>query len=79
VIVISWPDAPGAEWSSAQDAVFRVHARMVEAESAAAGDGADGGSETPTVRLLVPSSQIGCLIGRAVAFLHLYSYLTVYS
>ncbi|KAI5679002.1 hypothetical protein M9H77_09952 [Catharanthus roseus] len=48
--------------SPAQDALFRVHDRIVAEESQI-----DDGSEEPqqvTVRLLVPSDQIGCVIGK---------------
>lgn len=48
--------------SAAQDALFRVHDKIIAEESQA-----DDGSEDPmqmTVRLLVPSDQIGCVIGK---------------
>lgn len=46
----------------AQDALFRVHDRVLAEESAV-----NGSFEEPlqvTVRLLVPSDQIGCVIGK---------------
>ncbi|XP_057981274.1 KH domain-containing protein At4g18375 [Malania oleifera] len=48
--------------SPAQDALFRVHNRVVADES----HGDDESEETPqvTARLLVPSDQIGCIIGK---------------
>ncbi|XP_043724085.1 KH domain-containing protein HEN4-like isoform X2 [Telopea speciosissima] len=46
----------------AQDALFRVHDRLVADEAPADED--DEGSKQVTVRLLVPSDQIGCVIGK---------------
>lgn len=45
----------------AQDALFRIHARVIAEEM-----GDEESSEPPqvTARLLVPSDQIGCIIGR---------------
>lgn len=45
----------------AQDALFRVHDRVVAEESA---DDEHDGSQHVTARLLVPSDQIGCIIGK---------------
>lgn len=46
----------------AQDAVFRVHERVVAEELH--GDEDSEGSHQVTARLLVPSDQIGCIIGK---------------
>ncbi|KMS99256.1 hypothetical protein BVRB_2g046920 [Beta vulgaris subsp. vulgaris] len=46
----------------AQDALFRVHDRVI-AEDAGADDEPDGNQHV-TARLLVPSDQIGCIIGK---------------
>ncbi|XP_057486104.1 KH domain-containing protein At4g18375-like [Actinidia eriantha] len=48
--------------SPAQDALFRVHERVVADESL--GDGEFEESQQITVRMLVPSDQIGCIIGK---------------
>uniref|UniRef100_A0A0C9RV58 TSA: Wollemia nobilis Ref_Wollemi_Transcript_11433_2942 transcribed RNA sequence n=1 Tax=Wollemia nobilis TaxID=56998 RepID=A0A0C9RV58_9CONI len=49
----------------AQDALFRVHARIVEDDRGASDDeDEDGKGKQVTVRLLVPNNQIGCLLGR---------------
>eukprot|EP00262_Sarcandra_glabra_P005174 TRINITY_DN164_c2_g1_i5.p1 TRINITY_DN164_c2_g1~~TRINITY_DN164_c2_g1_i5.p1 ORF type:complete len:554 (+),score=98.85 TRINITY_DN164_c2_g1_i5:154-1815(+) len=49
--------------SPARDALFRVHERIVSDETAVDEDN-DGGDRQITVRLLVPSDQIGCIIGK---------------
>ncbi|OVA08977.1 K Homology domain [Macleaya cordata] len=46
----------------AQDALFRVHDRLIADETPADED-SEGGQQA-TVRLLVPSDQIGCIIGK---------------
>ncbi|XP_021721418.1 KH domain-containing protein At4g18375-like [Chenopodium quinoa] len=46
----------------AQDALFRVHDRVI-AEDAGADDEPEG-NQNVTARLLVPSDQIGCIIGK---------------
>ncbi|GMH26988.1 hypothetical protein Nepgr_028831 [Nepenthes gracilis] len=46
----------------AQDALFRVHDRVVAEESNADDEGEEDGHVT--ARLLVPSDQIGCIIGK---------------
>ncbi|CAI7824830.1 unnamed protein product [Closterium sp. NIES-54] len=63
------------DWSVAQEALIRVHARIADADGDNREfrdkDGAEGGASngaansggTPA-RLLVPSSQIGCLLGK---------------
>ncbi|CAI5496277.1 unnamed protein product [Closterium sp. Naga37s-1] len=63
------------DWSVAQEALIRVHARIADADGDNREfrdkDGAEGGANsgagnsggTPA-RLLVPSSQIGCLLGK---------------
>ncbi|CAI5483744.1 unnamed protein product [Closterium sp. Yama58-4] len=63
------------DWSVAQEALIRVHARIADADGDnrefRGKDGAEGGASngaansggTPA-RLLVPSSQIGCLLGK---------------
>ncbi|XP_008775908.1 RNA-binding KH domain-containing protein RCF3-like isoform X1 [Phoenix dactylifera] len=47
----------------AQDALFRVNERLVTDEAPGDED-ADAGAPQVTVRLLVPSDQIGCIIGK---------------
>lgn len=47
-------------FSPAQDALFRVHDRVVAADG---GDGSDG-ERNVTAKMLVPSDQIGCVLGR---------------
>ncbi|KAK1312990.1 KH domain-containing protein [Acorus calamus] len=56
-------DDSGEYICPAQDALFRVHERLVAEENQ---DDEDGDGEPPqaTVRLLVPSDQIGCVIGK---------------
>eukprot|EP00271_Cylindrocystis_brebissonii_P015824 TRINITY_DN38860_c0_g1_i1.p1 TRINITY_DN38860_c0_g1~~TRINITY_DN38860_c0_g1_i1.p1 ORF type:complete len:571 (+),score=97.62 TRINITY_DN38860_c0_g1_i1:165-1877(+) len=58
VIIISGPDHPDQDWSTAQDGLLRVHARVVEGD-----DNLDALGPV-TTRLLVPSGQIGCLLGK---------------
>uniref|UniRef100_A0A7N0V215 K Homology domain-containing protein n=1 Tax=Kalanchoe fedtschenkoi TaxID=63787 RepID=A0A7N0V215_KALFE len=48
--------------SPAQDALFRVHDRVVDSDMH--GDEESEGSRQVTARLLVPSDQIGCIIGK---------------
>ncbi|XP_052184212.1 KH domain-containing protein At4g18375-like [Diospyros lotus] len=48
--------------SPAQDALFRVHDRIVADESLGEDEFED--SQQVTVRMLVPSDQIGCIIGK---------------
>ncbi|MCO5546752.1 hypothetical protein L7F22_000188 [Adiantum nelumboides] len=52
----------------AQDALFRVHAKIAEDERNLSNTQDDHGNEMPsgevTVRLLVPNNQIGCLLGK---------------
>lgn len=52
----------GSYVSPAQDALFRVHERVV-AEEPHGDEDSDGGHQV-TARLLVPSDQIGCVIGK---------------
>ncbi|XP_072990491.1 RNA-binding KH domain-containing protein RCF3 isoform X1 [Typha latifolia] len=60
---INFFEDTGDKICPAQDALFRVHERLVTDE--APGDEEDdGGSPQVTVRLLVPSDQIGCIIGK---------------
>ncbi|XP_073110134.1 KH domain-containing protein At4g18375 isoform X3 [Elaeis guineensis] len=47
----------------AQDALFRVHERLVTDEALGDED-TDAGNPQVTIRLLVPSDQIGCIIGK---------------
>ncbi|KAG0482928.1 hypothetical protein HPP92_011012 [Vanilla planifolia] len=47
---------------AAQEALFRVFERLISDEDA--GDEVDGDAPQVTVRLLVPSDQIGCIIGK---------------
>ncbi|XP_021812470.1 KH domain-containing protein HEN4 isoform X3 [Prunus avium] len=53
----------GAYVAPAQDALFRVHERVI-AEDLHNDEDADGGSHHVIARLLVPSDQIGCIIGK---------------
>lgn len=46
----------------AQDALFRVHERVIAEDHA--DEDSDGGAQQVTARLLVPSDQIGCIIGK---------------
>ncbi|CAH8327660.1 unnamed protein product [Eruca vesicaria subsp. sativa] len=46
--------------SPAQEALFKVHDRVVADD----GDGSDGGEKSVTAKLLVPSDQIGCVLGK---------------
>lgn len=48
--------------SPAQDALFRVHDKVI-AEDLQGDDDSEGGHQV-TARLLVPSDQIGCIIGK---------------
>lgn len=49
----------------AQDAIFRVHERIVDDEGGESEDEDDNGKgKQVTTRLLVPNNQIGCLLGR---------------
>jgi poly(rC)-binding protein 2/3/4 len=80
VIIISAPDTPGEESTPALDAALRVYAVMMapktvfpvgddaDAAAIAAADAIVGAEATPdakaSVRLLVPQSQTGCLIGK---------------
>ncbi|CAI0454014.1 unnamed protein product [Linum tenue] len=50
--------------SPAQDALFRVHDRVVGEDLRVDADSEEGGGQQVTARLLVPSDQIGCIIGR---------------
>ncbi|CAN0924347.1 KH domain-containing protein At4g18375 [Linum grandiflorum] len=52
----------GDEISPAQDALFRVHDKVV-AEDLHGGEDSQSGHQV-TARLLVPSDQIGCIIGK---------------
>ncbi|XP_068641752.1 RNA-binding KH domain-containing protein RCF3-like [Aristolochia californica] len=47
----------------AQDALFKIHERLIADETPGEED-LDTGSRQVTVRLLVPSDQIGCVIGK---------------
>lgn len=49
--------------SPAQDALFKVHDRIIAEEAPAADDEFDEARQV-TVRMLVPSDQIGCVIGK---------------
>ena len=48
--------------SPAQDALFKVHDRVVAEDFH--GDQDDDGGQQVTAKLLVPSDQIGCVIGK---------------
>ncbi|MQM20531.1 hypothetical protein Taro_053553 [Colocasia esculenta] len=53
----------GDSISPAQDALFKVHERLV-ADEAPSEEDPDAEAPQVTVRLLVPSDQIGCIIGK---------------
>ncbi|KAJ8771384.1 hypothetical protein K2173_026561 [Erythroxylum novogranatense] len=57
VIVISGPAHPDGRISASQDAVLRVHSRILRAMP-------DSNEKSVTARLLVSSNQIGCLLGK---------------
>eukprot|EP00241_Pyramimonas_parkeae_P019496 CAMPEP_0114307704 /NCGR_PEP_ID=MMETSP0059-20121206/17615_1 /TAXON_ID=36894 /ORGANISM="Pyramimonas parkeae, Strain CCMP726" /LENGTH=305 /DNA_ID=CAMNT_0001431193 /DNA_START=125 /DNA_END=1039 /DNA_ORIENTATION=- len=66
VITISAADLPHhASWSPAQEALFRVHSRIVEGDHE--GDIPSGNA---SARLLVYSQQIGALIGKGGAIIN---------
>uniref|UniRef100_A0A1J3F5S2 KH domain-containing protein n=2 Tax=Noccaea caerulescens TaxID=107243 RepID=A0A1J3F5S2_NOCCA len=48
--------------SPAQDALFKIHDRVVADD--AQSDGSSEGDQQVTARLLVPSDQIGCILGK---------------
>ncbi|XP_078432547.1 RNA-binding KH domain-containing protein [Wolffia australiana] len=56
-------DDTGDDISPAQDALFRVHERLAAEEGPIGGD-RDMDAPIVTGRLLVPSDQIGCIIGK---------------
>ncbi|KAK6940313.1 K Homology domain, type 1, partial [Dillenia turbinata] len=62
VIVVSGPAYPDDRLSAVQDAVLRVHTRIVRAIP-------DGKDKTATARLIVSSNQIGCLLGKGGAII----------
>ncbi|GAA0139076.1 RNA metabolism protein [Lithospermum erythrorhizon] len=62
VIAISGPAHPEDRISAAQDAVLRVHSRIVRA-------GPDSNEGSVTAKLLVSSNQIGCLLGKGGAII----------
>lgn len=57
-------DESGDYICPAQDALFRVHERLVADDVPGEEDEEDAGAQQITVRLLVPSDQIGCIIGK---------------
>ncbi|KAM7516917.1 hypothetical protein LguiA_006500 [Lonicera macranthoides] len=63
VIIISAPAHPDDGISAAQDAVLRVQARIVRSVP-------ESKEKTVTARLLVPSYQIGCLLGKGGAIIN---------
>ncbi|CAL8461598.1 g1129 [Coccomyxa elongata] len=64
VIVISGRVDPGRHTDSAQEALYKVHARVHETE-----DGPNGPPANATTRMLVCHTQAGCLIGKAGAII----------
>jgi len=52
----------------AQEALFKVHKRLVS--EAAMDEDTDEGAPQVTARLLVPSDQIGCIIGKGGQIIH---------
>eukprot|EP00897_Mesotaenium_endlicherianum_P003561 jgi/Mesen1/3232/ME000187S02395 len=63
VVIISAEDDPERAWSSAQDGLMRVHARLVELQLSPEDSTMPAGVPM-SARLLVPSNQIGCLLGK---------------
>eukprot|EP00899_Mesostigma_viride_P015437 jgi/Mesvir1/23895/Mv10680-RA.1 len=63
VVIISAQDPADCTWSAAQEALFRVHKRVVEGDNPAeaAATTTEGGQ---TIRLLIAGSQAGSLIGK---------------
>eukprot|EP00245_Coleochaete_scutata_P005389 TRINITY_DN1888_c0_g1_i2.p1 TRINITY_DN1888_c0_g1~~TRINITY_DN1888_c0_g1_i2.p1 ORF type:complete len:604 (+),score=111.05 TRINITY_DN1888_c0_g1_i2:97-1908(+) len=59
VVIVSGPEAPGVEFSPSQEGLFRVHQRIIEGDLSEANP-----TGTITTRLLVPSNQIGCILGK---------------
>ena len=60
-------DRDGEKLSPAQEALFRVHARIIADAETRGGDGSDHEEEPSqqvVTRLLVPNNQIGCLLGK---------------
>lgn len=64
VITISALESPESRHSTAQDAVARVFARSVKAGIETGLDSGLGKGVLVSARLLVPSNQIGCLMGK---------------
>ncbi|CAK9863214.1 unnamed protein product [Sphagnum jensenii] len=65
VIIISAPERDRAHGRDPQEALFRVHGRIVDAELPnQVSDEDEEGSGSVTTRLLVPNNQIGCLLGK---------------
>ncbi|CAK9157929.1 unnamed protein product [Ilex paraguariensis] len=62
IIVISGPAHPDDSICSPQDAVFRVHSRIVRAAP-------ESKEKTVIAKLLVSSNQIGCLLGKGGAII----------
>ncbi|XP_020528047.1 KH domain-containing protein HEN4 isoform X3 [Amborella trichopoda] len=61
VVTISAMENPESRISPAQNAVIRVHSRVVEVGM---GKGANAWDACMPARLLVPATQIGCLLGK---------------
>ncbi|KAK7328088.1 hypothetical protein VNO77_22184 [Canavalia gladiata] len=61
VITITASENPDSRYSPAQKAAVLVYSRSVEAGFE---KGLDYGGSTVTARLVVPSSQVGCLLGK---------------
>eukprot|EP00249_Psilotum_nudum_P022600 c28578_g1_i1 orf=427-2535(+) len=58
-------EAKRADVSPAQEALFRVHSRIFESEPSQEQDTEENDSSTKiSTRLLVPTSQVGCLLGK---------------
>lgn len=64
VVIISGNEVPGAQFSPAQEALFLVHSRLL-----LEGDVEPPPGTVATTRMLVPTSQIGCLLGRGGAII----------
>jgi len=66
VVVITCGEDGVSPLSPAQVALFRVYACIAEGSAAASSGGSGGGTHNDPpapFRLLVPSQQIGCLLG----------------
>ncbi|XP_021903807.1 KH domain-containing protein HEN4 isoform X1 [Carica papaya] len=64
LITVSASENPELRYSPAQKAIVLVFTRSVEAESEKSLDSASSKGASITARLVVPSNQVGCLLGK---------------